>query len=123
VPADALKPLLEGGETDVTGRQPLGHDRRVESPPVVLDHEDEAVSLLGEADPDVSRAGVSGGVGEELAGDRRDEALVCMPISVVQVEVHVEAAALGRTPRDRWERRLEAGLLEDVRVELEDRVS
>jgi hypothetical protein len=66
---------------------------------------------------------VSCGVGEELARCPEQERLVGMSAGVIQVKVDIKASASARAFRDGPEGRFEACLVEDVRVELEDRAA
>ena len=68
----------------------------------------------------LGRVGVPDDVRQELARGREDELLLRMTVLVVQIELQLEARAARRLLGDRAERRLEPGLLEHVRVEVED---
>src|SRR5919109_3733094 len=112
---DALR-----GEADVPvrelQREPLGREPAA----VVLDRELELPVVLDEPHADASSLCVPDDVGEELARGREDEGLARMAVLVAQVELEGKACAVRRLLRHRADGRLQPGLLEDVRMELED---
>jgi hypothetical protein len=69
-----------GRETDVTGRHAVSHVCGVEALAVVTDREREPVVVLPERHGHRAGLGVPGGVREELAREREQEALLRMPI-------------------------------------------
>ena len=111
------------GEADVTLAQALRQAGRREPAAVVRDREGEVVVLGDEADPELRRLRVLDDVREQLAGRREDELLLRVPPGIAQVELEVQAPALGGASGERAERCLEPGLVEDVRMQVEDGVA
>src|SRR5581483_6626721 len=67
-PAGALDPLSLRLQADVTGRDPLRQQPRVEATPVVADGELDRAVVLPELDPDVLGLRVLRRVRQQLAG-------------------------------------------------------
>jgi hypothetical protein len=100
----------------------LGQRRLVEALAVVADREHDVAVLLREAHADVARVGMLRDVREELPRGREQQLLVPRPRHRPRVELQAEPAPARGPVADRRERSLEAGRLEDVRVELEQRL-
>ena len=106
---------------------PLGEGLRGtigrEAATVVADDEAERAVVLRERDRDSVCIGMPDDVRQELARGRVDELLLGMAVGVPEVELELELCARRGALGERPQGRVEPGLVEDVRMEVEDRVT
>ena len=104
-------------------REPLGHLLGRESPAVVLDDElDRPVPFL-ESERQLRGLRMPDDVREELTRRGEEQLLLRVPPLAVELEVEPKVSAHRRLLGERAQRGLEARLLEDVRVQVEDGVA
>lgn len=107
----------------MTLRQALGEPLWRKPAAVVFHDEPKVAVRREETDIHAPRICVLDDVGKQLACSREDELLARMAVSIGELEIHVDAGAVRGLLRNRSERGFEARLLEDVRVQLEDRLA
>jgi len=119
---DGLGALCARGQPDVP--RPRRQRRPLEIDPyaVVADRQLDGVRPLANGDPQLRGAGVLGHVGDQLARDREDQLIIAPTVVFVGVDVDVEAGVTARALGYRAQRDAQAGLLEEVRVQIEHRL-
>jgi len=107
----------------VAVRQSLGEPLGREPLTVVLDDQDQLAAVLEQIDAHARRPGVSDDVRQELARRREDELFLRVTLAVPEVEVQLELGTCRRLNGNGADGRFEPRFVEDVRMEIEDRLA
>ena len=122
--AGRLDPHALRGEPDVTVRQPLAEPLRIEPGAVVLDHQQHLVAQRPERHGDHLAPAHGGRRWRASSRTAEKSSWSCAPAAPgCDVEPQLDARALRGTGGHRAHGGVEPRLVENVRVELEDRVA